>query len=614
MNSIFSNKSLLPHLKRRTRTPKRDISSPSKAKPLDILPGLAEEDETRWSSSSSTSTSSSPSAYRTSRSLPLTGRAFSDVKRDSRRVVLTGVEGLSFDDFFPLSSAPPRPAPAPPVSRIESPLDDINLRFSGLGISMEFPSPPLNSRRDQSPTPSESSSRTSASASSTTSRKSSTTPPTSDDESSKSRLSRSPTCKSQRASVVFTKSTADMPKRTTFAPVSFVPEIEEEEEEFSDGEDASWYAEDISDIVTLSSMLPQFPATPTSATSDPRARPDSLTPPPRRAEAAVHRQSKALPVLPRISVHAPNGPSFQLDPSITSPYRRFIPSRPPPPPPIRVEQCSSPTMEEKTDELLELLANAALGSGFLGTGLRQVEEPLSTPVTPCSIFAISGDSRPPPRSAIPADISDAMEDSSMDGDDGSFVDLYYHSEHGVPMTPDSISVYSQASRLSPSPLSSYEFEVETPTAVVMNFSMLPESPDVGMYPSFTPPSTPPSDAPEMPERPLRSRWSSSTLSSFDASRQAPPSASSWMLRFHLPGSSPKSPKSPTHAKKPSAFKVPLSPTAKRSLDMDHPLLRRDSTNSNSRLSVDSTSASDSGDSTSSNGLRRKPIPVEIFMR
>ncbi|KAH8089932.1 hypothetical protein BXZ70DRAFT_954499 [Cristinia sonorae] len=612
MNSIFSNKNLLPQLKRRTRTrTKRDVTSLAKAKPLDILPDLAEEDETRWSTSSS---SCSIPTYRTSCSIPVSGRPISEVKRDSRRVVLTGAEGLTFDDFFPLSNKPPRPAPAPP-SRIESPLNEINLRFSGLGISMEFPSPPsassCSSRRDQSPTPSESSSRTSASRSSTTSRKSASTPPTSEDESSHPRLSRSPTCRSKRASVVFMKS---MPDLWSPEQASFAPEFDEEEADSSDSEDASWFAEDISDVVTLSSHLsPSFPSTPTGTGFDTKARPDSLPPPPR------HIDARTVHSVPRISVQG--SPSFQLDPTFVShPYRRFIPNRPPPPPPILIQTCSSPTMEEKTEELLELLANAALSDEFLGTGLHLVPEPVSTPVTPSSAFAMtmSESARPPPRSAIPADI---MDDMTFEGDDSSILDLtYYHSGNGEPMTPDSISVYSNAiSGVPGSPLSSFDFEVQTPTTAAMNTTMLPtlpESPVAGMYSSdfASPPSTPPhSNAPhENPERTLRSRWSSSTLSSLDASRQTPPSASSWMLRFNLGGNS-KSPKSSStsHSKKPSvASKVPSSPTGKRSLDMERGLTRRESTTS--RLSIDT--ASDSGDSTSSNGLRRKPIPLEIFLR
>ncbi|TCD70999.1 hypothetical protein EIP91_000497 [Steccherinum ochraceum] len=625
MHSIFSNKNILPHLSRRSRTrTRRDVTSPSKAKPLDILPGVTEEDETRWSTSSASSSSSATTPATQSSTV---GRTSSDIKRDSRRVVLTGAEGLTFDDFFPISNAP-RSATAP--SKIESPLNEINLRFSGLGFTMDFPSPPLassSSRRDKSPTPSESSTHTSASGSSTSSSKSSSTPPTSDDESSKPRLSRSATLKSQRASVMFMKSTSPS------EDVSFTPEMDEDEG--SDGEDAAWFTEDISDIITLSSPLPpSFPSTPTSATSDPRARPDSLPPPPRCEHIGRSRFSKPLPILPRISVQPSGYPSSQLDPSFVSKYRRYIPTRPPPPPPIRINGCPSPTMEEKTDELLELLANAALGTGFLGTGLRQVPEPVSTPVTPSSIFAMSvpDSARPPPRSAIPDDISDIMDFEGADDDasTASIVDLSYYSESsssagGIPMTPESMSIYSQASArgagFPASPLSSFDFEMAetpTPTSGAMHFSSLPtlpESPnadaDAGMYssPRTPPPPTPSERNHEINERILRSRWSSSTLSSLD--QAVPPSASSWMLRFHLGGSGSSS-ASPKHAKKPSGFKAPLSPVAgaKRSLDMGSPLMRRESMES--RLSIDSSS--DSGCSTSSNGLRRKAIPVELFMR
>ncbi|CAL1708481.1 unnamed protein product [Somion occarium] len=557
-----------------------------------------------------------------------------DIKRESRRIVLTGAEGLTFDDFFPMYNAPPRPAPKPPVSTMESPLDEINLRFSGLGISLDFPSPPhqssCSSRRDQSPTPSESSTTTSSGSSSSS--KMPMTPPTSDDESHpRTHLARAPTCKSHRASILYIKSMPDLKQSLPRQPA-----IQDSEEEWSDGEDASWLAQDISDIVTLSSPL----HTPTSKSySEQRARPDSIPPPPRHSGRG--RQSKLVPVAPlSIQTPASRGPSAQLDPTFHTGRRRsrYIPSRPPPPPPVTIiEPCRSPTMEEKTDELLALLANAALDSNFLGSGLASdAEQFASTPVTPSSMFAITTPTatRPPPRMSIPADINDFIDDIPVtDVSDAGF-DLIVtepDEEHDRPMTPESISIYSQASMsmdaLPTSPVSSFDFNIQTPTRS--------ESPMAGMYqsPHFSSFTTAAADVASssptlshefdstsmMRERNLRSRWSSSTLASeFHAHQhrqQLPLSPSAWITRFHLGSSSSSSPtksRSPKPSK--SGPKVPLSPAAKKSLDLDRGsgLTRRDSSSSSRTSSSDS--ASDSGESTSSSGLRRKAIPVELFMR
>ncbi|KAI0073236.1 hypothetical protein K474DRAFT_235463 [Panus rudis PR-1116 ss-1] len=524
MNStspVFSSKSLITNLKRRPRT----RTKTSKPKTLDTLPELAEEEESRASTSS---VSSYDPPYCASRSaggnVTLGGRAScyenEERSRESRRIVLTGAGDLTFDDFFPLSSAPPRPAPKPPVSStpsMESPLDEINLRFSGLGISLDFPSPPprqstSSSRREPSPTPSEASSRTS-SGSSAASHTMPLTPVTSDDESMpQARLARSPTCKSQRASIMFMKSMPDL-KRPPLPRKAFA--AQESEEEWSDGEDAAWLAENLGEVVTLTTPLPPSPTATTS-----RTRPDSIPPPPR---------NKALPVVP-LSVKTTRGPSTQLDPTFHESKRvsRYIPTRPPPPPPIIVETCPSPTMEEKTEELLALLANAALDT----EGFFAPEQFATTPVTPSSTFIVDTPTgaRPPPRMSIPADINDFFEDEAV------------------------------MSRL---PLS--------PSSWITRFHL-------GGSGSGSQTSSPSKPKHQKSSKSLRTPKSStsSTSSSSSSSSTSYPS------------------------------KVPLSPAAKRSLDLE----RRDSRSS--RMSSDTSS--DSGESTSSNGLRRKPIPVEIFMR
>ncbi|KAI0371418.1 hypothetical protein BV20DRAFT_204249 [Pilatotrama ljubarskyi] len=640
MASIFSNNRILPSLKRRSRPTNKSEASPSKAKPLHILPNLAEEDEqlALHSCSSSSSVPSSANRGRLPTSCATVGaRPTSDqvihIKRDSRRVVLTGVEGLTFDDFFPPSSAPrvrtPSPPP-PPVQRTpsppprsaasspasDSPLDDINLRFSGLGISLDFPSPPatirsssrsFSRRRELSPTPSNASSDVSSSYSSP--KTPCTTPPTSDDESHcKSNLARAPTFKSQRASILFMKSMPDLsePMRKS----SIASTVDDD----SILEELEWIAQDISEVVTLSTPLPPtFPTTPTESSIDVRARPDSIMPPPRRSrEAAKSLNGKPLPV-PRIHIQdsSAQGPSAQLDP--TFPLRRrsyMVPSRPPPPPPVP----KSPTtaMEQATEELLAELANAALGAGFLGTELTVPQEGYlsaeSLPPTPSSQFIVTSPSplRPPPRFAVPADINDMFDESP--------VELNARSDLTAPMwpsTPQSISVYSQMTDVSPptSPLSSFDFDVDV--SHVLNHR---EEAAAALESPSPLRRTPSSISLVPPERTLRSRWSTSTLGSLAEASSS--SASSWLPRFHLsPSKKGKSKSAPAPAPAPSPVATPLQRKnavkghgAKRSVDSDRGLTRRDSRAS--RMSE--SSASDSGESTTSSGLKRKPIPMALL--
>lgn len=582
-------------------------------------------------------------------------------KCSSRRVVLTGAEGLTFEDFFPPSSSPkpPRPAPAPPLYDREgssqagqSPLDSIDLRFSGLGISLDFPSPPLEPialsaspaqsplaarRREHSPSPSVSSATTSRTSSSTgfgspRVRRDLFTPPTSDDDSlpatpTRPHLMRSPTCKSHRASIFFAQSMPDLSKLAG-----------ESDTESDVDSDAEWYARDISDILTLSTPLPpSFPAALAASTSkDPKARPDSVMPLKRA------RYSKALPAVPRLNIQAAGNPSpnTQLDPTFAQARRRrsfLIPDRPPPPPPIRIITCApssyspppssplSPTateMEARTEELLAELASAALNTGFLGTGIAAPYTPGpwsagTAPPTPSSAFVVppsASSMRPPPRMSLPIDISE-----------GLVIDASASPESEAPTTPQSVSVYSQLSSRAggaSSPVSSFSFDIDV--SLVDGSTPASEHADVDLPAA---PDSPDAAAFAPAERVLRSRWSSSTLSS---QVQAERESFSWISRLtlsptkktarkHVAPAFP-SPKSPTKTMSAFVLPSPKSPTRaanpKRYGYVDpaaygrhRGLERRDS-----RASRLSESSADSECSSRSDGLRRKPIPVEMFLR
>ncbi|KZT66628.1 hypothetical protein DAEQUDRAFT_758629 [Daedalea quercina L-15889] len=686
MNSLFASNRILPTLKRRSRGhSKSDVhTTPTRGTSLDILPELEEEEAQPRPSCSSTH--SMPAHARNHSATPshlcVNIDDAAERKRSSRRVVLTGVEGLTFDDFFPASCAPkpPRPAPAPPLydaevnntssPSSESPLDSIDLRFSGLGISLNFPSPPLERvsinaspsqsplaarRRGHSPTSSISSTVTSTTSSSSgfgspRPRRALATPPTSDDDSlpttpTRPHLLRAPTCKSHRASIFFAKSMPDLSKPS-----------EESDVESDVDSDVEWYARDISDVVTLAMPFPlSFPvALAAPGSKDPKARPDSIMPVKRA------RYSKPLPTVPRLSVQTPDGdafektsPSAQLDPTFAQARRRrsfLIPDRPPPPPPIRITTCAlssssppltsslSPTateMEARTEELLAELASAALNSGFLGTGLAVPSTPGSwsagtAPTTPTSAFVVPNSAssmRPPPRMSLPRDIWDEITEDEPALPD-LVVDSSVSSENEIPTTPQSVSVYSQLSSNngsrglgSSSPVSSFSFDVDVslvdgsvPVAEDANVDLpaAPDSPDAQAF---------------EPERVLRSRWSSSTLGS---QMQVERESFGWISRLTLsptkkasrktaPPASP-SPKSPTKSMSAFALQSPKSPTRPANpkrygyVDASAYAHHRGLERRGSRASRLSESSADSGCSSRSDGLRRKPIPVEMFLR
>ena len=299
--------SSLRRSRERSRSKSTSLTSPSKAKPLDILPGLTElseqEEDQRIASTSSSLLHLSPSPTRNLPSLQIPPADLSAKKRDSRRVVLTGVEGLTFDDLLPLQT--PRPAPSPPSTRSnkaaraldESPLDSIELRFSGLNFPFSgVPSTPgsLRSTRSPSPTPSCASSASASTVSSVASAASACakvlTPPTSDDECQEtltSRLSRAPTFKSHRGTIGYVPGAR---KQRSASERSFVDLQVDADEAEDESEDASWFAQHISDSFILS-----------SPESEPSTLPKTSVTPMSRA-GGKSRFSKPLPPAPRLSL------------------------------------------------------------------------------------------------------------------------------------------------------------------------------------------------------------------------------------------------------------------------------------------------------------------------
>lgn len=221
-------------------------------------------------------------------------------KRNSRRVVLTGAEGLNLDDIFPPT---PRPASSPPTvlqltaqAALESPLDSIPLRFSPLGLYSNVPTSPSSSRsaRSPSPTPSVASVASASTVSSAASIPAACanvlTPPTSDDECTEmmaSRLARAPKVKSQRGTIGYVPGA----RKNRSASEKSVVDLDLSRGT-ADADDANWFAQDISDAFILVSEL-EFVGK--------AAVPRTPALPPVQASGRS-RFSKPLPSVPRFSI------------------------------------------------------------------------------------------------------------------------------------------------------------------------------------------------------------------------------------------------------------------------------------------------------------------------
>ncbi|KAK7058567.1 hypothetical protein VNI00_002203 [Paramarasmius palmivorus] len=484
-----------------------------------------------------------------------------------------------------------------------------------------------------------------------------------------------------------TSSFADSPMHDIFSPRSQHTELPDED----DLSDSEWYTKELSSLLTLRSAMPQ-----SLIRHSAQNRPESFYARPESEYVQVPRPASPTPPAgsrgSRLSKPLPKLPSAQLDPAYPYAERRrsfLLPSRPPPPPPTKAKE--------------------------------------SRPRPPSLALR-----RPPPRSSIPADF--LLEDGTDADSAISLVDFYT----GSPVTASAPSSYSQASAeaefvlYSPpeeesesSPASSadstfeFDFEVEVDAPMMLPLS-LPNSPlmdidfleavgeedeeaeELDMASQFRGPTIPLPPVPETepetqeesvvrelplrqatppPSQPqLRSRWSSSTLSSVHEEHKFAGLRSPLSSKFRFFGAprksldakpkptpkkvgstnkkqrgvvvvgptmfspvspgpmSPVSPRTPPprshrhrgHAHSyaafspraydsPSSFSFssssdspmsPTSPSPKYPSPKTH-VRRRPSTST-----VSSSSACSSCDSELSvnSGLRRKPIPVEMFLR
>lgn len=331
----------------------------------------------------------------------------------------------------------------------------------------------------------------------------------------------------------------------------------ESEDSDSDLEDAyEWYSRELAEVVDMK------PATARGASPGSRPRPESIY-------VASTSSTRVVPG---------HMPSPQLDPQY--PRRTFvIPKRAPPPPPV-----------ERT---------------------------------------------PPRGSMVPEDL--VIDD---------LLDEYFYS----PSTSPSQSEFSDSGLLEDIPFLLEEEDAEDDDAPIQLPLCLPTSPfalDFEEFDTIGQSLEPVASAPEDSEDShiddseshiLRSRWSSSTLdSAYSAGAASPKSRlmKIWAARAkHM--SSPKSPKTPkiskhAHSHSMSSYlaspKTPYykfrpeevaavdyanaPPTASSARFPSTPVSPAHVKRSPSRQSC---SSADSGDSSASSGLRRKPIPVEMFLR
>ncbi|KAL0957968.1 hypothetical protein HGRIS_000145 [Hohenbuehelia grisea] len=654
MNSTTVSSFLKRRARIRTRRPTH--SSPLNGEYLHIIPELSEEDEPSRASCSSPPCSPPSSPIRS-----LSPAQAVKAKRRQGNLKLADIRidrdsFVQLDDDIPASSSllcSPRPAPRPPASpqasdnhyKSASP-DSFRLTFSEMGASYHFPQPPLSASRSpsfdfrglSSPSPSLSCSSASSQDSSPSLRSVGlpTTPSSSDDEFPET-PSLSIRCPSIRPLVIAKASSSTKDDDYDFdisvytSPELLQPYKNDEELRFqspvepssepeSDSEEASaWYTRELADVLTLCSPLP--PACPLKP-SRPESifgplRPSSPTPAPRN-----RRQSKPLPEVPRLAL-----PSAQLDPAF--PRRRpSIPKYAPPPPPVPALPAHlrpPPRMPIPAD--LDL-SRDDVDYEYDFTSAYMCSPTVSTP----SEYAFA---QPEDDCDVEFDV-DVQFDLDIDvpmrlplsipGTPIDFETDIAHAFEELRLRSVDAPVSSQAPVAAPAHIrtsmhiSESPIACQTPDSYDFDASPADDEEDVFGYPNAT------------PERALRSRWSSSTLSSTTDERPSPASK----LRLYFGGAGGAKKRSSSGARKASVSIASPPPTPSHTrrrhtrgpsvasdvmvIGYGYPhanggatgVRRRGSTSSGSITGSDAGSF-DSSCSSGSSGLRRKPIPVEMFL-
>jgi len=355
----------------------------------------------------------------------------------------------------------------------------------------------------------------------------------------------------------------------TIAPFSG-PEDEEEQDGGED--DVSWYARELGQLVSLAS--PRAP----SASSATGARPDSLLPPPSHGSSAStrtgphSRMSKPLPALPRTP-----GPSPQLDP--TFPRRRTASRRPSRQPLLTYPPSPAPPRTKTTTSVRKSLK-------------------ITVP-------------RAPPRTPLPLDVADIFDD----------IDAWsvFAPSAGLRSTSTATSAGAELSppRMPHTPLSAYsEYD---PVELIVDYAALPSpqpSPSSSAAPSlssFLPEDGSDDDESDCwhSEEKLRSRWSCSTVATLATRAAASPPSSpspSARLRFHLGSVARRVRARRAGASASGDVAVPKTHARSSSEPSANP------GTSSEGAGVGVRSDSGHGEADAETCLRRKPIPLELFLR
>ncbi|TFK39307.1 hypothetical protein BDQ12DRAFT_735071 [Crucibulum laeve] len=659
VSNFFSRDAMLKRQARTARSRKATLIS----KPLHII---QEEDEPRASSSRSPSPYASTSASSNQKAK----RRHANVLVSDIRIARDAPAHLDTEEQDDSLLSAPRPAPRPPTSPVPSP-DSFRLTFTD--VSFKFPHPPLptpSSDRHScvSPTPSMSSSCSSSSPESD-SMGLPTTPSSSDDEFSLP----SPRFNPRRAAIkplVIIKHSSSPPQDSPIShlesyhikPTSPPPSPLSDSDSESDSE---WYTREFSKILTLCSPIP--PSFPTQ-----NARPESMFIPP-----------AVMPASPK-----PTGyPSGQLDPAfprkrLSHERKRSIPKYAPPPPPVppipahfrsnsisRRNSCSKtlPTTVRRPPPRSSVPADFDLAddeSAFSFSMYADPESPTSAysqqsfssggqeiefPVDDLK-FEMDMDyqlmlplSLPGSPIDLEADIAHGLEELRRGVPELSVTEFVLEEEQKEAEQAQEVYVREEVQSHPLTPVVEEPQEEEEQAQDVFTSSSpcpIPASPAFSgssaysfIYPS--PCSSPipfdsPYDAIDLPERGLKSKWSSSTLNSIREEHELRGAAK---LRLYFGGGGspsktkrtskklPQTPTSPAFSFSSSGHSPsPLSGKGRQSSRRESDVMvigygqtvgvrRRGSINSVSDAGSE-TSTSSSG----SNGLRRKPIPVELFVR
>ena len=613
---------------------------------------IIEEDEPR---------SSSPMSYHSVSSSPEDSLNLS-LKAKRRHATL--VSDIVFSRVFPsddclLSS--PRPAPHPPTTFDPPPSPD-SFKLTFTDLSFKFPHPPI-------PTPtslrkydrdSECASPTSSLSSCPASQADDMplTPSTSDDEFGPSITSRQRpviqplviTKHNPRPSSPFdddcpispsllqpfknaTESSAPLsPLSPSYLPQAFFDESDEAEDSDTDS-DSEWYSKELSKIISLRSPIPQsFP-------HQSSARPDSIFIPSSEFPAPVRRRaSKPLPPTPSSG----GFPSAQLDPAFPcrKTKRRSLPKYPPPPVPSIPSSFPTPTSSSPSSSSFTRRpprSSIPVDCVYDLIDFEDIKQDDSSAFS-FSIYDVYLGDEP---LACPQE-QDPIDNVSFDLDSSMMLPL------SLPTTPFDLEadIAQGLEQLRNSPVESQRPDFVIPEIREPEPKEQPQQQVVDdiFSPTFPSDTTSPT-SPSYPyitseEKVLKSRWSTSSLGSVREEQQESRGASSKLrlyfspLKNHKQGlkKSSSTTSSPSPLPSPSrsfSHKTPASPS--RSLTRAHirgnsdvmvigygnnnghgnGVVRRRGSVTNS---VSDAGSEESSSSTSSSGLRRKPIPVEMFLR